>query len=214
MSLVCSSPGESSLLETLHSVLDDVQDIFDYTTLYEPESRARELFCALGLRFLNMPVRRPLDKCHARPPPGCVRLRLFSAERRRAGFALDQADFRLERNGELDVDSVRAYWGIQRLRPCSSSTGMVFAPAREDRWSALALHNLTDGKQPLLNVIYLPTPEDATQSHFPPSRLARVARHAATNPALYVHAALAFYALPYLWVALLWLLSLMRWAVC
>ena len=70
MSLVCSSPGESSLLETLHSVLDDVQDIFDYTTLYAPESRASELFRTLGLRFLNMPVRRPLDKCHARPPPG------------------------------------------------------------------------------------------------------------------------------------------------
>ena len=46
----------------------------------------------------------------------CIRLRLFSAERRRAGFALDQADFRLERNGDLDVEAVRAYWGIQRLR--------------------------------------------------------------------------------------------------
>ncbi|KZV63612.1 hypothetical protein PENSPDRAFT_757800 [Peniophora sp. CONT] len=212
MSLVCSSPGESSLLETLHSVLDDVQDIFDYTTLYAPETRARELFRSLGLRFLNMPVRRPLDKCHARPPPGCVRLRLFSAERRRAGFALDQADFRLERNGDLDVDAVRAYWGIQRLRPCSSGTGMVFAPAREDRWSALALHNLTDGKQPLLNVIYLPAPEDAARIQFPPNKLARVARHAATNPALYVHGALALYALPYLWAALLSLLALMRWA--
>lgn len=111
---------------------------------------------------------------------------------------------------------------------------MVFTPAHEDRWSALALHNLTDGKQPLLNVICtffgasmstrlltttipfadLPTPEDAARTHFPPSKLARAARHAATNPVLYVHVALALSALPYLWVALLWLLSLMRWVMC
>jgi hypothetical protein len=37
-------------------------------------------------------------------------------------------------------------------QPCDKS-GVVFTPARDDRWSALALHNLADGKGTTLNVL-------------------------------------------------------------
>lgn len=46
----------------------------------------------------------------------CIRLRLFSAETSRRGRVLDRVDFRLEPDGSLDVNAVRAYWGINLIR--------------------------------------------------------------------------------------------------
>jgi hypothetical protein len=36
------------------------------------------------------------------------------------GRLIDQADFRLQINGDLNVEAVRAYWGVSLIRVCGS----------------------------------------------------------------------------------------------
>ncbi|KAI0031967.1 hypothetical protein K488DRAFT_86288 [Vararia minispora EC-137] len=184
-----------STLSCYRNVCADIEELVSHSSLYidGEGSEWYELFCALRLYAFGSPVRRTSSNAYAPPPPGCIRLRLFSADRRRRGRVLDQVDFRLEPNGGLDVDAVRAYWGIKLLRPCDTATGMVFAPARDDQWSALALHNLTHGKFNKLNVIYVPSAED----EFNPSKGTRPAARRACrqflhDPNWYIYMLLAF----------------------
>ncbi|KAI0026778.1 hypothetical protein K488DRAFT_91880 [Vararia minispora EC-137] len=167
-----------STLSCYCNVCADIEELVSHSSLYidGKGSEWYELFCALRLYAFGSPVRRTSSNAYAPPPPGCIRLRLFSADRRRRGRVLDQVDFHLEPNGGLDVDAVRAYWGIKLLRPCDTATEMVFAPARDDQWSALVLHNLTHGKFNKLNVIYVPSAED----EFNPSKGTRPAALAAS----------------------------------
>ncbi|KAI0264240.1 hypothetical protein BC834DRAFT_276887 [Gloeopeniophorella convolvens] len=92
----------------------------------------------------------------------CIRVRLYSSQqkKREVAFIDDEVDFPLEPNGGLNLRRVKLYWGINLSAPLEPYSWKLFKPCKHDQLSGVAVHNLSDGRRNLIELLFNPIESD------------------------------------------------------
>ncbi|KAI0269732.1 hypothetical protein BGY98DRAFT_280268 [Russula aff. rugulosa BPL654] len=107
--------------------------------------------------LFGTPIRRTDAACHY-ATPGCIRLKLYSSKQEQfygsqEAVVDDVVDFPLERNGDLDFERVKLWWGVKICAALEPYNCKVFQQGDPNKISGIAIHNLTAGTQNAIDLI-------------------------------------------------------------
>ncbi|KAH9018796.1 hypothetical protein EDB83DRAFT_174750 [Lactarius deliciosus] len=145
--------------EIASTLIDDVDKLISFVRRYN--NSIPEYIRVARMYFFGTPIRRT-GSGFRRATPGCIRLKLFSSRQENSDDAAidDEIDVPLSPNGDLDFHRVKLWWGIRTCLPLEPFSWKVFHPRDRKTISGAAIHNLTNGRQNNMFLIFSPKATD------------------------------------------------------